>query len=105
MKFVSGNKEDQRQKYKIGSSVREAVYQRGGVRCLLDGDIPRSSLYKYIGGQQKYILKNNAYKFSKMLGLKPILKNGIFEVDLSIKTVIIKYCFNCGNKIKENTDG
>ena len=98
-------RKDERVKYKIGDSVKEAVYQLGGVKAVpLDG-IPVSSLYKYLNGQAEYIMTKNAYKLSRQLRLKPIFSNGVFEVEINNtrtpQLIIPNYCFNCGNKIKE----
>ena len=94
-------RKDERSKYKIGDSVKEAIYQLGGVKAVPLGEVPVSSLYKYVNGTAEYIMTRNAYKLSRSLRLKPIFSNGVFNVEINDESISPNYCFNCGNKLNE----
>ena len=99
---------DNRRKYKIGDSVREAIYQLGGVkRVARHSPFPASTLYKYLNGSYE-ILNRKAHMLAGALKLKPIFSNGVFDVEIDDKQapqlIRANYCFNCGNKLKESTN-
>ena len=99
-------RKDERVKHKIGDSVKEAIYQLGGVRAVPPGGVPVSSLYKYLNGQAQHILTRNAHKIANALKLKPVFNNGVFDVEInnnakSPQLISPRYCFNCGNKLTD----
>ena len=100
-------REDKRNKYKVGKSVKEAIYQLGGVTAIAEASdvLIKSTLYKYLNGSSKYIMTGNANKIANALKLKPIFDNDNLLIELELKEAtkpqLIKpnYCFNCGHKM------
>ena len=100
---------DKRIKYKVGESVKEAIYQVGGIRRFSErSPFAVSTLYKYIDNNYN-ILHRKACMLANALKLKPIFSNGVFDVKVRYaqtpQLISPNYCFNCGNKLKEATDG
>ena len=98
-------RKDERVKYKVGDSVKEAIYQLGGVRRLAScSPFSASTLYKYLDNSIN-ILNRKAFVLAGALKLKPVFSNGVFDVEISeTKSPQLfspNYCFNCGNKLNE----
>jgi hypothetical protein len=112
-------RKDERRRYIVGDSVKEAIYKLGGCAKVSEQapkqlKIPASTLYKWVNNTQK-ILYRRAFTLASVLKSKPIFHNGVFDV-VGVDSVFmvekkdtqppqlvsLNYCFNCGSKLKEN---
>ena len=110
-------KKDNRVTFTLGNSIRNAIYNFGGVKAVEDASkrmkryIPASTLYKYLNGSNKILLRK-AHNLATILGLKAIFINGVFELEEiqkplkfnkdeeKIVKIIPNYCSNCGNDLR-----